>query len=373
MKLLVGRDAAFAALGRLQTVVDGRSTIPIINNVLLRAVGHELALTTTDLDTQITDAVACEVEEAGAITVEAKLLYDLFRNLPPGGEVSIAHTPDDPRVAVSCGRSRFRLPALPAGDFPVFSDGKLKWCATLPAAELKRLLDLTVGFASVEDTGQALCGVCLHVEERDGQLRLCAAATNRHRLAKVHTGAAQDIAGAESVVLPAKAVRAMVRLLDDLAADIELEWDAARVRLHARGGALTSKVIDYPYPDYDRVIPRDNDKIVRLPRGDLERGIKRVALIGEAKTSTGVKLELSAGQLVMTVRDASSGQGTEEMPVEYDGPDLQLAFDARLLLDTVSQVGAQTVELRLADCVKGMLVLDDLDPDALFIVSPRAA
>ncbi|MDB5452600.1 MAG: polymerase subunit beta, partial [Caulobacteraceae bacterium] len=283
MKLTIERAALLKALGHVQSVVERRNTIPILSNVLLSADGDRVGLSATDLDMEIVDASVANVEGAGQITAPAHTLYEIVRKLPEGADVSLTFNGDDPRLTVSAGRSRFNLPVLPAGDFPIMSSDGLSGAIEIDTGDLIRLIDKTRFAISTEETRYYLNGLYLHVVTEGGKVMLRAVATDGHRLALAEMPAPEGAAGAPGVIIPRKTIQEIRRLLDDAGEGVQMQVSPQKVRFEFGAAALTSKVIDGSFPDYVRVIPKDNQKVLRVDNALFAQAVDRVATISAEK------------------------------------------------------------------------------------------
>jgi DNA polymerase-3 subunit beta len=369
MKFTIERTALIKALGHVQSVVERRNTIPILSNVLLSAERRGVAFAATDLDMEIVDFADARVDAPGQITAPAHTLYEIVRKLPEGAEVELRYTGDDPRLQVSAGRSRFNLPILPAGDFPVMSSDGLSTRITVDANDLIRLIDKTRFAISTEETRYYLNGLYLHIVGEGPSAKLRAVATDGHRLALAEMIAPEGSAGTPGVIVPRKTVQEARRLLEDAGETVDLQVSPSKVRFEFGRASLTSKVIDGSFPDYVRVIPRDNQKIVRIDNGLFAQAVDRVATIS-AEKSRSVKLAIESGRLTLTVRNMDAGQAVEEIEIEYDGDPFEIGFNARYLLDVCGQIGGEVMELRFADPSSPTLVVDPTDPGVRYVLMP---
>jgi DNA polymerase-3 subunit beta len=369
MKLTIERAALLKALGHVQSVVERRNTIPILSNVLLSANRDKVSFSATDLDMEIVDDGTAQVDVPGQITAPAHTLYEIVRKLPEGADVSLSFSGDDPRLVVQAGRSRFNLPVLPAGDFPVMSNDGLSGPITAESNDIIRLIDKTRFAISTEETRYYLNGLYLHTVVENGSPLLRAVATDGHRLALAEMPAPEGAAGAPGVIVPRKTVNEARRLLEDAGESVDLQLSAAKVRFEFNGAALTSKVIDGSFPDYVRVIPRDNPKVLTVDNALFAQAVDRVATIS-AEKSRSVKLAIEPGRVVLTVRNMEAGQATEEVEVDYDGEPFEIGFNARYLLDVTGQIGGETAEFRFADPASPTLVLDPTDAGVKYVLMP---
>jgi DNA polymerase-3 subunit beta len=378
MKLTIERAALLKGLGHVQSVVERRNTIPILSNVLLSARPSGLSLSATDLDMEIIDETSAHVETAGQITAPAHTLYEIVRKLPEGAEISLSFNGEDPRLQVRAGRYRVNLPVLPAGDFPVMSSDGLSGPVSVDTAGLMRLIDRTRFAISTEETRYYLTGIYLHTLVEDGREILRAVATDGHRLALAEMPAPEGAAGSPGVIVPRKTIQEARRLLDDSGETIDVLLSAQKARFDFGAASLTSKVIDGSFPDYTRVIPRDNDRIMRVDNELFAAAVDRVSTISSEK-SRSVKLSAEAGRIVLTVRNMESGQAVEELEVEYDGEPFEIGFNARYLLDVTAQIGGEFTEFRFADraasatMLDPVLVIDPTDAGVQYVLMPLRA
>ncbi|MBV9996821.1 MAG: DNA polymerase III subunit beta [Caulobacteraceae bacterium] len=378
MKLTIERAALLKALGHVQSVVERRNTIPILSNVLLSADKGAVAFSATDLDMEITDESPARVDGPGQITAPAHTLYEIVRKLPEGADVSLSYTGEDPRLQVAAGRSRFNLPVLPAGDFPVMSSEGLSGRISMDAADLIRLIDKTRFAISTEETRYYLNGLYLHAVAEEGGPRLRAVATDGRRLALAEMPAPEGFAGAPGVIVPRKTVQEARRLLDDAGETVELQVSPQKVRFDFGHAAMTSKVIDGSFPPYERVIPRENRRVMILDNALFAAAVDRVATIS-TEQSRAVKLSVEAGRITLTVRNMDAGQAVEELEVDYDGEPFEIGFNARYILDVTAQIGGESAEFRFAEHSGGAtvldptLVLDPTDPSVQYVLMPLRA
>ncbi|MDP3661150.1 DNA polymerase III subunit beta [Phenylobacterium sp.] len=369
MKLTIERAALLKALGHVQSAVERRNTIPILSNVLLSADRDRLSFSATDLDMEIIDQALAQVDQPGQITAPAHTLYEIVRKLPDGSDVQLSFTGEDPRLTVAAGRSRFNLPVLPSGDFPVMSSDGLSGRIGVDVADLIRLMDKTRFAISTEETRYYLNGLYLHTVVEDGVAKLRAVATDGHRLALAEMPAPEGAVGSPGVIVPRKTVGEARRLLDDAGEQVDLQLSAQKVRFEFNGAALTSKVIDGSFPDYSRVIPRDNNRVMLVDNKLFAQAVDRVATIS-AEKSRSVRMAMEPGRMVLTVRNMEAGQAVEELEIDYDGEPFELSFNARYLLDVTDQVSAPQAEFRFGGPNDPALVLDPTDADVRYVLMP---
>lgn len=372
MKATIERATLLRCLSHVQSVVERRNTIPILSNVLIEASsGGAVKVMATDLDLQVVETMsAAAVDSPGAITVSAHLLFDIARKLPEGSQVSLETA--DNRMTVKAGRSRFSLPTLPRDDFPVIVEGDLPTSFEVPARTLAELIDRTRFAISTEETRYYLNGIFLHVSDEDRPV-LKAAATDGHRLARYTIERPEGAEGMPDVIVPRKAVAELRKLLEEsLDGNVLVDLSASKVRftLGGEGGVvLTSKLIDGTFPDYSRVIPTGNDKLLRLDPKSFYEGVDRVATIATEKTRA-VKMGLENDKVTLSVTSPDNGTAAEEVPAEYSSEGFEIGFNANYLKDILSQIDSDTVELHLADAGAPTLIRRDDKSPALYVLMP---
>lgn len=362
-KATVNRDAFLRCIGRVYRVIARRNTIPILDNVLIRPEAGRLVLRATDLDIQIVSSVEAKAEAGPGITVPAHTLHDIVRKLPDGSEVTI-EAKSASSVVVKAGRSRFTLQTLPEADFPELAAGDLAHRFDIAATDLKRMIERTQFAISAEETRYYLNGIYLHVEE--GKLR--GVATDGHRLALLDLAAPAGAEKIPGVIIPRKTVGEVQRLLDG-AQTVTIELSEGKIRFTAGEVVLTSKLIDGTFPDYRRVIPQNNDKALGVVRADLAEAVDRVSTVASEK-GRAIKLTLSHGKLDLSVTSPDNGSAAEELEVGYDAEPMEIGFNARYLLDILSQVEGDEAVIRL-DTPGSPTIIESKDGNgARFVLMP---
>jgi DNA polymerase-3 subunit beta len=364
MKATIERATLLKSLGHVQSVVERRNTIPILSNVLIEARDDgSLRLMATDLDLQVDESVPANVSQAGATTLSAHTLFDIVRKLPEGSQVELSAA--EGKMQVNAGRSRFSLSTLPRDDFPVIAEGELPTRFELPAATLRQVIEKTRFAISSEETRYYLMGIFLHVI--DDQLR--AAATDGHRLARVTLAKPDGADGMPDVIVPRKAVAELYRLLEELEGTVEISLSPTKIRFGLGSAVLTSKLIDGTFPDYNRVIPTANDKLLKLDPKSFSAGVDRVSTIASEKTRA-VKMSVDRDKVTLSVTSPENGLATEELPADYGSDGLEIGFNARYLLDILGEIDGDTVEVHLADAAAPTLLRENDKSNALYVLMP---
>ncbi|MDP9128461.1 MAG: DNA polymerase III subunit beta [Pseudomonadota bacterium] len=368
MKFTLERAALLKSLGHVQSVVERRNTIPILANVLIRAAGADVSFVATDMEIEINESVPGQVGKSGAITAPAHTLYEIVRKLPEGAQVELS-AGNNNQVTLSSGRSHFKLGCLPVDDFPKMPEGDLRHKFTLSAADLRALIDRTRFAMSTEETRYYLNGIYLHTTKIKNVDVLRAVATDGHRLARVEMPSPQGAKGIPGIILPRKTVNEVRKLIDESASDIEIALSEAKVRFSFDDVVITSKLIDGTFPDYERVIPSGNEKVMEADTHVFAAAVDRVATISTEK-SRAVKLSLTPGHLVLSANSPEAGSATEEIEVKYDGALLDVGFNARYMLDILQQIEGDGARFHLADATAPAIIQDVADASALYVIMP---
>ncbi|MDX1623423.1 MAG: DNA polymerase III subunit beta [Gemmatimonadota bacterium] len=337
MRFTIGQSEFVDALGAVSNVVPARTPLPIIGNLLLAAEEDELSLSATDLDLSVTIRVAASVEGSGRVTLPARKLTDMIRALPAS---LVRVEGEGEHVDVECESSRFRVHGLPADDFPSFPSLDFEEGWSVKAEVVDRLAAHTAFAASTEDTRPILNGVLWEVGE--GEMRMVA--TNGHRLARYTVEA--EVSGADSgvdLIVPPKALSQISRIFapDD---EVIVASDEKQIGIRGDRGVVFSRLIEGPYPNYEQVIPRDNDKRLRADKERFESALRRMAVMASDQTHR-VRLSLNEDVLDFHVSTPDVGEGSDRMPVSYEGEPMEIGFNANYLLEVLRNIDTDEVEM----------------------------
>jgi DNA polymerase-3 subunit beta len=370
MKITVERGAFLKALSHVQSVVERRNTIPILSNVMIEAAKGSLKLTATDLDIEIVESRSADVLRNGAATAPAHMLYDILRKLPEGAQVQAELlTAEGGRLAVSSGSVRFELACLPKEDFPQMAAGALPHKFRLGAEELKRLIDKTKFAISTEETRFYLNGIYVHAAKDGKGHALRAVATDGHRLARFELDLPDGASDIPGIIVPRKTVTELRRLLDDADDAIDISLSDTKIQFVSGGIELTSKLIDGTFPDYQRVIPANNDKSLSLESREFSQSVDRVSTISADKTRA-VKLNIGKDKVTLSVVNPDSGTATEELGASYSASPIEIGFNARYLLDITGQIEGKEVRFLLSDAGSPTIIEDTEDARTLYVLMP---
>jgi DNA polymerase-3 subunit beta len=371
MKFKADRATLLKALAHIQSVAEKRNTIPILANTLIAVKDGVLTFTATDMEIAIVEEVAALEAQEGSTTASAGTLHDIVRKLPDGVEVELSQAGETGQLALRAGKYSTSLVTLPTDDFPSMTAGQLPHRFTLTGLALRGLIDRTRFAISTEETRYYLNGIYLHAAEGDSGPVLRAVATDGHRLARVEEVLPEGAAQMPGVIIPRKTVGELRKLLDEEGGEVEIGLSDTRIQFRVGRVTLTSKLIDGTFPEYERVIPRGNDKELRVGKKDFADAVARVAAISSER-SRPVKLSLDRGLLVLSAASPEQGTATEELDgdrVDYAHGPLEIGFQARYLNDITDQIGTHVI-FAFSDGAAPTIVKDAENSQALYVLMP---
>lgn len=364
MQFSIARDALLKPLQLVAGVVERRQTMPVLANVLMVLEDNYLSLTGTDLEVEIVGRVKVDkVGDTGEITVPAKKLLDICKSLSDGSTIDF--TVEEQKVNVYCGKSRFNLTSLPASDFPSVEPGDDDLVFNTQQKEVKRLIERTSFAMAQQDVRYYLNGMLW--ELRNGSLR--AVATDGHRLAMCTRAVNVDYEGVKQAILPRKGVIELSRLLNEPEGSVQLVLGSSHIRAHTSDFTFTSKLVDGKFPDYERVLPRNGDKIVMGDREALRQAFTRTAILANEKYR-GVRFVLSDGLLTVTANNPEQEEAEEQVVVEYQGDALEVGFNVSYLQDVSNVITSSQLKMTLSDTNSSVLIEDSENSDSVYVVMP---
>lgn len=369
MDLQIAKSDFLDGLYLTQGVVEKRNTLPILANVLIEAGDGEVQLTATDLEVGIRKVCQGKAKKKGAITVNARKLYEIVRELP--AEEITVRSGDGGRVEVTGGKSRYRMVSLDPKEFPSIPAAppvgkKGGVTMSLSSGEFGELVEKTLFAVSSDETRLSLGGVYIESPEK-GQIRMVA--TDGHRLSLIE----REVAGANltpGVILPRKGLVEAKRLLEHGEADVTVSVSGNLARVEREGVELFMRLIEGEFPDYRQVIPKKTTKIVRVDRDDVFGALRRVSILSSER-SRGVKLHIQPGTLEVATANPDIGEAVEEVEADYDGEEFSIGFNARYLLDVLNLGGVTgVIEIGLSDEVSPGLIRLGGDDGYTYVVMP---
>lgn len=368
MKIKISREDLLKSMGYLLGAVEKRNTMAILSFLLVKAEGNSLALTATDLDICIKDAIPADVQKPGTVTVSAQMLNDIARKLPQDALIDIEVVGNN-RLSITSGRSSFKLGYLAPEEFPTLDLKALPHHFSLKSEDLRRLIDHTRFAISTEETRYYLNGIYLHIITDEGTPLLRAVATDGHRLAKVDLPAPAGSENCPGVIVPKKALDCLRKLIDSGDQDIAIELSETTIRFRIGDVLLSSKLIDGTYPDYAHVIPKNNPRTMEVNRLAFAQAIDRIAVMSQEKTRA-IKLNFTPNNVTLSSASPEAGSAVEELDIVYNADPLEIGFNVRYLLDVAHQAEGETFRLALNEPSSPAVVEGSVDQRALYVLMP---
>ncbi|MDH3218484.1 MAG: DNA polymerase III subunit beta [Gammaproteobacteria bacterium] len=363
MKTTIKREDMLAPLQQVIGAVERRQTLPILGNVLLKSSGGDLSLTATDLEIEMVAGVSANANEEFQTTIPARKLLDICKALPEGSEITFSI--DDNRVSLTSARSRFALASLPARDFPGLDEIEEKQSFSISQNTFKELFDKTSFAMAQQDVRYYLNGILMELSP--GKIKLVA--TDGHRLAlsesEIDTGVDED----KQIIIPRKAVLELSRLLDSSDEKAKCILSQNHFRLETGKLVFTTKLIDGKFPDYQRVIPVDGNKVMEVERELLKQSMSRIAILSNEKYR-GIRLSLSSGNLSIQANNPDQEEAEEELQVDYKEAEMEIGFNVTYLIDVLNVLNSEKVQIKLKDANSSAIISDSKDKSSLYVVMP---
>ncbi len=363
MQFTIDRKTFLATLTHVQSVVERKNTVPILANIKMEAGSDCLKLTATDLEIAAVETIPLTIARPGITTVPAGTLFDMVKRLPEAAEIAFSLTGDT--LTMKSGRFKSDLTVL-NDEFPEMMSGEMPHRFSLPAKALAGMISKTAFAMSTEETRYYLNGIHFHVPDGGNVLR--AVATDGHRLARLETPLPDGAEGMPPIILPRKAVHEVQRLLAGSDAAVEVCLSDTKAQFTLGQVQITTRLIEGTFPDYERVIPKGNDRVLRIGKAELVGATGRVGAISGEKARP-VKLAL-AGSVLTLSGDGDKGRAEETIEdIKYDGIDMEIGFQARYLTDIADNC-EDMVEMRFGDSQQPVLVTDPGDEAAVYVLMP---
>ena len=368
MQFNINRDLLLKSLNFVQGVVEKKNTLPILSNVLLNLKNNKLEIVATDLDIVFYDEISeLKVSEEGSTTTSANVLFDILRKIPANTEINFS-LKNENKLSLKSKNSDFNLLCLPTSNFPTFDDKFKNQPIEIDKKGFLSLLNKTKISISNDDTRHYLNGIYLHVTESNKNTFLTGVATDSHRLSS-SSMLVDKIKDFTSIIIPRKTVYQLCSLLDNKDEKLTIEVSENKIKFTLGQINLISKVIDGKFPDYQKVIPKENTKTLTVASADFISSVERVASVSIDRKE-GVKLELSRDKLKLSVNSTNSGDGNEVVAAKYDGDDLVIGFNSKYLIDIASAVEDNNLTFSLKNSISPVLVFDNSDKNSFYVIMP---
>lgn len=339
MRLTISREKLQEGLNAVAASIPGKTTLPVLANILVETTERGIKLSGTDLDIAVSTEVAADIETSGAVTIPAKKLSEIARELPPA-PVRIAAVGEQ-RITLECGRARFKLLGLPRDEFPTFPAVKFDESWRIRSGDLQKLISHTAFAVSTEESRPILNGVLW--ELRPGRMSMVA--TNGHRLAKMDVPVTSDSAPSNDLIVPPKALE-QVRRLFPAEEELEIGRGENHIGFRSPFTAVYTRLIEGPYPNYEQVIPKDNDRVAIVDKVAFVSALKRMSVVASDQTHR-IRLSFNSGLLKFSVQTPDLGEAQDELPIRFSGDQLDIGFNASYLLEILRYIPTDDVRITL--------------------------
>ena len=368
MEFAIDRDAFLRTIGHANGIIEKKTTLPILSNILIEAKNSIIKVTATDLDIIYSEEIKpYELKKEGSTTTSANILYDILRKLKPSSKVELSLQSSNKLKLVS-ENSKFNLLCISSDNFPL-SDEKIdQGNFEVSSQKLLKLLNKTKISISNDETRHYLNGIYLHKTKLENKSFLCGVATDSHRLSSSSLEIDPNIQ-IESIILPKKTIFQVISLLEQNNDLIKISSNKSKIRFEMKTGVLISKVIDGRFPDYNKVIPKDNSKVLQIKLDEFKNSIERVTTVSSDRKE-GLKMSISKDSIQLSVNSPNSGEGVENINAKFNSSDLNISFNSRYLIDIASQIEHDSIVINLKDAGSPALIRDFSDQNSFHVVMP---
>ena len=367
MKFSVNQQDLQKSLSYCQGVIEKRSTLPILSNVLLEINSGNLTITATDLDLIFIHKISnVEILEEGKTTTSSSIMYDIVRKISSGSKISFSN-PTESKLQLESEKSLFNLNCISASEFPLTDENFNQNEFSIKSKDLLKLLNKCKFSVSNDETRHYLSGIFFHLTQNEDKTFLTAAATDSHRMS-ISKIRLQDKIDFEPIILPKKTIFQLCSLLEDFEGDVKISNVKSKIKFELNNSILISKLIDGKFPNYIQVVPKENQKKLEIDLKSFLNSVDRVASVSLDKKD-GVKFNLTKDTLNLSVNNTNSGDGKESLAVKFEH-ELDISFNSRYLIDVASQLDGQSIEIYLKDTGSPALIRDPADYDSIYVVMP---
>ncbi len=368
MEFSINRDAFLRSISHAYGIIEKKTTLPILANILIEAKNSKIKVTATDLDIIYSEEVSVNnLVKEGSTTTSATVLYDILRKLESNAEINFS-LQNTNKLKMVCGNSKFNLLCISPDNFPLSEENIDQNTFEVSSKKILKLLNKTRISISNDETRHYLNGIFLHKTKFENKTFLSGVATDSHRLSS-SSCEIESTTNFESIILPKKTIYQLISLLEQNNNSIKISNNKSKIKFQLDSGVLVSKVIDGRFPDYSKVVPKDNDKILQIKLNEFKNSIERVTTVSSDKKE-GVKMNISKAALQLSVNSPNSGEGSETMEVSFNSNDMSISFNSRYLIDIASQIENETIILNLKDSASPVVIKDLSDKNSFHVVMP---
>jgi len=368
MKFKISRSNFFKTISHLQGVVDKRNSLPILSNILIEAKDNKLILSSTDMDISIIEEISCIVTEEGATTINSQILYDIVRKIDDNGQIEIISN-NGKLLTLRSEESRFSLACLPKEDYPMIEKENSGVDIVINSKILFKLIDKTKFAISNEETRYFLNGLYFNVTKEENKNIVTLVGTDGHRLAKFSHVIEEKIDNVPGVIIPKKTIYELSKLLSEKDIDVKISISTNKIVFIIGEIIFISKLIDGSFPDYKRVIPNDNENILKINRDKLLSAVDRVSTIANEKSPV-IKFKLLENILNLNTINNESSTASEDLKTDYEGNEIEIGFNSKYIMDIVNNLEDTEISISLKDNTSPVIAQENSNTNLVYVLMP---
>ena len=368
MKFKIVCSNLFKTLSHLQGIVDKKNSLPILSNILIEAKNNALTLSSTDMDISIIEKIDCNILEDGSTTINSQILYDIVRKIDDNSEIEIISN-DGKLLTLRADGSRFSLACLPKEDFPIIDQENSGNTIKINSKIIFKLIDKTKFAISNEETRYFLNGLYFNITKDQSNSILTLVGTDGHRLAKFSHNIEDGIDELSGVIIPKKTIYELCKLLSEIDKDIYISISSNKIIFMIENIIFISKLIDGSFPDYKRVIPKDNLNILKINREILMSAVDRVSTISNEKSPV-IKFKLLQNVLNLNTINNENSTASEDLKINYNGDDIEIGFNSKYIMDIVNNLEDEEISINLKDNTSPIIATENSNSDLVYVLMP---
>ena len=363
MEFIVSKKELFSSLSHFQSVVEKRNTIPILSNVKIKTINNKIEITATDLALEISEIIEAEIKDEGELTVPSQLLFDIIRKAPESSKIEVKNQEELGQVFIFFGESKFSLPYLSTQDFPEMENEILDNSVSIGSDKLSYLIDDCKFSMGIDESRQFLNGIYFHYSEEN----IIAVATDGHRLSRCLIRSKADVKNFNGIIIPKKTVHEISKILEVSDSIVELSFSKTKIKLKIDNIKITSKLLNANFPDYESVIPKENNLVMTVDCSSFSETIDRVSTVSTEKFRT-VKLDISNDLCVVSSFGQEKSAGTEQIKVKYSGPNININFNAKYILDVLNIFKTGDISLTFSENTAPTILKSQSKPESIYLI-----
>ena len=368
MKFLISKGSIFKSLSHLQGIVDKKNSLPILSNILLEANSNKLTLSSTDMDISMIEQIDCDIVEEGSTTINSQIFYDVIRKLSDDSEVEVISN-DSKRLTIRSNKSKFSLACLPKEDFPIIEKIEQGNKVAINSKILHSLIDKTKFAISNEETRYFLNGLYFNITNKEGNNLITLVGTDGHRLATNSSQLDSSFQEIPGVIIPRKTINELSKILSETDNEIEIDITQNKINFYLEKITLSSKLIDGNFPDYQRVIPKNNNNNLQINRMSLLSAVDRVSTVANEKSPV-IKIKLFENIVNLSTVNSDNSTATEDIKCEYNGDEIEIGFNSKYIMDIINNLESENIRLKFKDNSSPIIVEEKSNPNLIFVLMP---